>query len=401
MSNMLHLNGLTYFQLPQSLVKNDLLRKLNGNAVKLYVFLQFESQRTSRVDIPLNAETVNEQAGVSESGLKTAKKELEKVGLIKLKRGSNGHVYTLCDPDTKEPLAARGNADGIFFDFNSLKPNELEQYYRFHLKHNDLRSTENGLSACCPFHDDHRPSLTITLGQGSAWKCHGCEKAGKLLAFEQAIADRDGSPIDIHQAHRRVVRIFDSVGVKLTKQAQPEATYDYTDEYGEVLYQVRRYPGKSFPVYRPDAQQPGGYVKGIKGVCKVLYRLPELPMAKTVIFVEGEKDVESIRSLRLLDAMELPVAATTNIGGAGKWEAEYADSLANKTVIVIPDNDEKGIQHARQVEDSLKLFAKEVRLVQLPSDCKDASEYLSGHSPQQLVELIGEDLFSESITATI
>jgi 5S rRNA maturation endonuclease (ribonuclease M5) len=401
MSNVLHRNGLVYFQLPQALVKNKILPKLNGNALKLYVYLLHEAQRLTSSDLMLNAEELDAEAGISESGLRTAKRELVELKLILLTRGSNGYTYTLCDPDNGEPLASSDTRDGIFFDFDALKPDQLEKYYRCHLKEHDVRGTDNGLSARCPFHDDQRPSFSITLERGSAWQCHSCNRSGKLIAFELAIAEHDGSPIDVQQAHKQVVRILESAGVKLTKFAAPEASYDYVDEDGEVLYQVRRYPGKAFPVYRPNPEQPGDYIKGIKGVRKVLYWLPEIREAETVIVVEGERDADSIRSLHLKDAVELPIAATTNLGGAGKWQAEYADSLAGKIVIVIPDNDELGLDHASEIENSVKTVAKETRFVRLPADCKDVTDFLGKHQFSALIELIGAELFSADPVATI
>ena len=53
----------------------------------------------------------------------------------------------------------------------------------------------------------------------------------------------------------------------------------------------------------------------MKGVRRVLYRLPELLARpdEPVYVVEGEKDADRLASMGLL--------ATTNSGGAGKWQA--------------------------------------------------------------------------------
>lgn len=34
----------------------------------------------------------------------------------------------------------------------------------------------------CPFHDDDKPSLSVT---GGLWQCFGCEAAGDVLSFLQ------------------------------------------------------------------------------------------------------------------------------------------------------------------------------------------------------------------------
>ena len=91
------------------------------------------------------------------------------------------------------------------------------------------------------------------------------------------------------------------------------AKYDYTDEAGELLFQVVRYAPKGFRQRRPDGN--GGWVWSLGNVRCVPYRLVELmeavAEARPILIVEGEKDVESLRQLN--------VCATTNAGGAGKW----------------------------------------------------------------------------------
>ena len=57
---------------------------------------------------------------------------------------------------------------------------------------------------------------------------------------------------------------------------------------------------------------------------RVLYRLPDVAAAvrqgRVVFVVEGEKDADALARLGL--------AATTNVGGAGKWRAEYGGGCA-------------------------------------------------------------------------
>lgn len=69
---------------------------------------------------------------------------------------------------------------------------------------------------------------------------------------------------------------------------------------------------------------------------------------------------------------------TTSPGGAGKWTDEYTDALTGAEVIVIPDKDTPGRQHARAVADSCLGKARVVRVIELPGDdVKDACDWLS------------------------
>ena len=75
------------------------------------------------------------------------------------------------------------------------------------------------------------------------------------------------------------------------------ATYDYTDNKGDLLYQVLRYEPKTFRQRRPDGK--GGWIKNVEGCGRVLYRLPELlKYPDAGVFVcEGEKDADRVASL--------------------------------------------------------------------------------------------------------
>ena len=70
--------------------------------------------------------------------------------------------------------------------------------------------------------------------------------------------------------------------------AEIVATYDYTDEGGNLLFQCVRTKPKDFWQRRPDGK--GGWINNLQGVRRVLYRLPEVKSAQTVCVAEGEKD---------------------------------------------------------------------------------------------------------------
>jgi hypothetical protein len=146
---------------------------------------------------------------------------------------------------------------------------------------------------------------------------------------------------------------------KSGRKSNVVAVYDYCDERRKLLFQVIRFEPKSFRQRRPDGR--GGWIYNMKGVRRVLYRLPELLESArtdaTVYIVEGEKDADALFSQDLI--------ATCNPMGAGKWRDEYSELLRGRNVVVIPDNDEPGSQHARQVVRSLWGKAKSIKIVNL------------------------------------
>jgi len=163
-----------------------------------------------------------------------------------------------------------------------------------------------------------------------------------------------------------------------------EATYDYKDEEGRLLFQVVRFRGKKFRQRRPDGS--GGWVWGLKDVRRVLYRLPDLKGKKTVYVVEGEKDADRLWALG--------IPATTCPMGAGKWQEEYTGQIKDlgvERVVILPDNDPEGRKHAAQVALSCLKAGLEVKVVNLPGlpHKGDVSDWLdNGHVKDDLAEIV-------------
>lgn len=171
-------------------------------------------------------------------------------------------------------------------------------------------------------------------------------------------------------------------GFKERQQKAPKVkpqvaeTYDYADENGTLLFQALRMEPKSFRQRQPDGN---GWKWSVKGVRQVPYRLPDL-LARPddlVFVVEGEKDADRLAALGLL--------ATCNAAGAGKWTDAHSELLANRRVIVLPDNDKAGRDHAEQVRASLVAAGAQVRVVSLPDlpEKGDVSDWLDNDGNKQ------------------
>jgi putative DNA primase/helicase len=216
--------------------------------------------------------------------------------------------------------------------------------------------------AKCPAHDDHNPSLSITYKHGTVLvHCHaGCDQ-------------------------RDVIEAFNAKGLWAERPAKPRrkiiATYDYTDEAGHLLYQVLRTEPKGFFQRRPDGE--GGWTNK-KSKRQVLYRLPEVLEAPIVFVVEGEKDVETLR--------EYGFVATTNAGGAdAPWLPSFTQTLAGREVILIPDNDRAGWLRIKRIACELRGHAAPLRLLPLPGEHKDISEWFeAGHGELELIAMLEE-----------
>lgn len=231
--------------------------------------------------------------------------------------------------------------------------------------------------ARCPAHDDRDPSLSLGVGaKGQALlTCHaGCSLEAICDALNISVAE-----------------LFPHSVRKSKKTGTASAEYIYRDEKGEPLYRVLRFNAnqkraKYFVQERSDGR--GGWIRGLGTARKVLYRLHELSNAdhnREVFLVEGEKCVEALEGVGLL--------ASTNPGGAAGWRDCYADTLAGRTVIFLPDNDEGGRQHEAAVVPSLQTQGVQLKVLRLPglADGEDVADWLQrGGTRQELDQLIEE-----------
>ncbi len=241
---------------------------------------------------------------------------------------------------------------------------DYREFYTRYLPDAKLNGGSQG-TACCPFHPDSNPSLSINRKNGF-FKCFGCDAEGDIFSF---YAKQHG--VDVRRDFQAVLSgIAEDFGIAMTA-ANPliVKTYDYSDKNGGLLFQVCRMEPKSFRQRRPDGK--GGWIWNLKGVVPVLYRLPELLKAKEVIVSEGEKDCDNLRSLDF--------TATCNPGGAGKWRPKYSEALRGKRVLLCGDNDEAGRRHVALVGAALQGIAASVRVLELPGlgEKKDVSDFIA------------------------
>lgn len=224
------------------------------------------------------------------------------------------------------------------------------------------RSGEAGFVARCPAHEDHRQSLSVGTGDDGRLllTCFaGCETESICGAIGITLADLFQEKSS-GNGQRKIV-----------------ATYDYTDELGELLFQVVRFDPKDFRQRRPIGG--GGWEWKLAGTRRVLYHLPQVLAATSagepVYVVEGEKDADALADLGL--------AATCNPAGAGKWRSEYTTALSGAKVVIVADKDEPGRKHAFAVAASLAGRAADISIVEA-AEGKDASDHLdAGYTPSE------------------
>jgi hypothetical protein len=166
-------------------------------------------------------------------------------------------------------------------------------------------------------------------------------------------------------------------------------SYDYVSETGELIFQVCRFEPKTFKQRHPDRAKPGAWVWNMEGIDRVLYRLPDVLKAKAggkpVFIAEGEKDCDCLAKQGF--------TATTNSGGASKWQDSYSETLRGADVVIIADKDKAGREHAQLVAGKLHGIAKTVKVLELPDvdgkHVKDGFDFFAaGGDAGQIGELV-------------
>lgn len=252
----------------------------------------------------------------------------------------------------------------------------------------DARPSGKGWDARCPMasrhkHGDKNPSVRLWIGERGELvaRCLGCGATWGDLVRAYGTSAREWWPATAGLTARRWI-----VG-KITGK------YDYFDENGVFLAQkIRREPGpngeqKHFSWRRPlppavcegkgipanasawgledgwyepkegsnrtdwrHTRNPTGQAIQLQKVVPGLYRLPQLLAAdfgKPIFYVEGERKADLLCSLRFL--------AVSGPGGAGKWDAAWAEHFRDRRVVIFPDNNAPGLTHAAAVAGSLIL----------------------------------------------
>ena len=212
-------------------------------------------------------------------------------------------------------------------------------------------------------------SKSVNLSQGTWYDFEKEEGGGVVDLVRKEMPSLNGSI-------QGFLEQFTDAPVQKSKKS---TIYDYTNLEGERIYQVIRYEPKTFRQRRIDN---GQVVWNLQGVTPLPFRLDYFHNKPLVFIVEGEKDV--------LNLEKLGVAATCNSGGSGKWTQEHSKYLKDKDVVILPDNDEPGQKHAREVQASLQGIAKSVKTLDLPGllPKQDSYDWLQSHDIRDLMRIV-------------
>jgi len=237
------------------------------------------------------------------------------------------------------------------------------------------------------------------------FNCRGCKAAGDVIDLVQFLDGCDFTTACTTLTGSPAPNLKPNGKITIEAREKRIAAYIYRDEGGTPLFAIGRFqyqnpdgsfvlkegkPKKTFRQARPDPDNPGKWLHNVKGVRVVPYRLSELLEAigneYTILIVEGEAKVDLLRSWN--------VPATCCAGGAAKWKPAHSEFLRRADIVILPDNDGPGRDHADIIATSLQGIAANVRVLELPGlppkgDIVDWAA--AGGTVEQLHDLIVRD----------
>jgi hypothetical protein len=258
-------------------------------------------------------------------------------------------------------------------------------------------------------------SMSVDLAKGTAYSHEDKQGGGVLWLIER---EKKLHGADAFQFLRDIGCDVPELNKRANGAHPPPALgkiiarYDYSDERGELLFQVVRFEPKTFRQRRPDQTEQSGWSYSVKGIRQVPYRLigliEALAQDRPVFIVEGEKDVDNLA--------KWGVTATCNAGGAGKWPESLTELFRDADVVLIPDNDPQaknpetgalifyaadhpefpnqpafpGPDHCEMVARRLQQVARRVRILKLPGlpPKGDVSDWIAqGGTPEEFYAL--------------
>ena len=243
-----------------------------------------------------------------------------------------------------------------------------ENIHTFLQSFNKVKQTGANQYICsCPAHYDDKASLSVSYNPAEdkiALHCHaGCSTAdilaeiGKTWKDVQPTKEEEQKPLQKWQINLK-------------------AEYRYTDIDGNYLYSKLRYEGDGIEgkQIRYGRIVDGQYTSGKGNIKGELYNIRAIRDAvaknKTVFYVEGEKDVETLKGLGL-------IAVTA--GGTGDWKSSFAKYFIGvHDLVIIADNDTPGEDLADNVSRDLRSVVFKQRIIK-PSQFRhgDVTDYIT------------------------
>ncbi|MCK4525942.1 AAA family ATPase [candidate division WOR-3 bacterium] len=264
------------------------------------------------------------------------------------------------------------------------------------------RQADGSFMCLCPSHDDHDPSLHVSLINDKILvHCKvGCSQKDIVTALrtlnlwtslESHIEPklRRTNPAQSTATKKPLPTIPPGI-FKTRKEKTLSNFWTYKDQAGKVLGHVARYDGNGkkeiIPYFNYKNSQ---WSPGAPQTPRPLYGLNHITRASkdlTIWIVEGEKCAEALQSL----PPGVRRLATTSMGGTNAARLTDWSPLAGRNVRIWPDYDKAGKVYAENVKLQLEglMPPPTIEMVNVPKlglkEKEDVFDWLQTHKPDEL-----------------
>ncbi|NOW08063.1 CHC2 zinc finger domain-containing protein [Clostridium beijerinckii] len=256
----------------------------------------------------------------------------------------------------------------------------------------------------CPFHSDHTPSLSVKFFPDKnkyRYKCFACGASGDAIDFMQNYRNVDyktarellgiqGEKTEIELRFDKIISRIDwdvknseyKLGYKLL------GVFEFVNEQNEIIYYKAKF-------LKPDGKKVSSYyrfmgdkiINNREGIIDVPYNLYNvlqgIKNGKTIIFVEGEKDANTINKF-----LKRKNYVATSIKGCKDLSKIKEQRI--KAVYVIGDTGQAGEIYVEKIRIEFQEISDSFKIIKLPDlralgNNKDVTDWIeAGHNLEDL-----------------
>lgn len=248
---------------------------------------------------------------------------------------------------------------------------------------------------CCPFHNEKTPSMKVKFfpdRNKEKYKCFGCGEVGDAIDFIAKFrnleynAAREHLKLEVEKSPKELiidkVKSYIDWQLKHTKKGYEFlGLFPFTNPQGEFVYFKAKFKKpdgkKETPYYHIEGDKVISNRDGIEEVPYNLHNVLEgIRNQKTIIFVEGEKDTNTLNSILKRD-----LYVATSIKGC--QDLSILKNGLKYRVYVISDTGKAGEKYKWNIYNEFYFDAIEFKFITLPGlkmlgDNKDVTDWLEG-----------------------
>ncbi|NFI57004.1 DNA primase [Clostridium botulinum] len=261
----------------------------------------------------------------------------------------------------------------------------------------------------CPFHSEKTPSMSVKFipnANKQRYKCWGCGAVGDVIDFimnyknleynqarEYLGLEVEKSPVeDFEEAIKEYVRNQVTRGNK--KGYKPLGIFTFVDENNKPIYSKVKFLKPDGKKETPYYHIENGQVINNRGYDEVPYNYYNLLQGiadnKTIVFVEGEKDVNTINN-----TLNKKDYVATSIKGFKDYDKIKGEFMK---IAVIGDTGEAGQKYIDNIKYNFIKVASSFKIINLPSikamgNNIDVTDWLeAGHTKKELLQAFKRSL---------